>query len=73
MAYLNTQSATGASFASTFTAGIETLRQRFHTYRQYRETVNGLSALSNRELADLGLHRSQIRAIALDSVYGGTH
>lgn len=35
--------------------------------RVYRTTVNELRALSNRELADLGLHRSMIKRIALDA------
>jgi uncharacterized protein YjiS (DUF1127 family) len=36
--------------------------------RMYTKTVRELSALSNRELADLGLSRSMIRSIALDAV-----
>jgi len=36
----------------------------------YRRTVRELSDLSNRDLADLGLHRSEIRRVAHDSVYG---
>jgi uncharacterized protein YjiS (DUF1127 family) len=35
--------------------------------RVYRATFNELSALSNRELADLGMARSQIRSIALET------
>jgi uncharacterized protein YjiS (DUF1127 family) len=29
-----------------------------------------LCDLSNRDLADMGLHRSEIRRVAVDSVYG---
>jgi uncharacterized protein YjiS (DUF1127 family) len=36
----------------------------------YTQTVNELSALSNRDLADLGLSRSMITGIALESAYG---
>ena len=36
-------------------------------YRQYRATVQELSALSNRELDDIGVARSDIPKIALDS------
>ena len=42
----------------------EVAKTRFARYRIYRQTVNELSALSNRELADLGLHRSMIRRLA---------
>jgi uncharacterized protein YjiS (DUF1127 family) len=44
--------------------------QRVADYRAYRRTVRELSDLSGRDLADLGLHRSEIRRVAHDSVYG---
>ncbi len=37
---------------------------------QFRITVRELSALSSRELADLGLDRSNIISVAHESVYG---
>lgn len=40
---------------------------RFNQHRVYRTTVTELGALSNRELADLGLNRSMIRRIALEA------
>jgi len=36
----------------------------FRTWRTYRQTVSELSRLSNRELADLGINRGEIRAVA---------
>lgn len=36
----------------------------------YRRTVCELSDLSGRDLADLGLHRREIRRVAHDAVYG---
>lgn len=36
----------------------------------YRQTVNELSNLSNRELADLGIHRSMITRIATEAAWG---
>lgn len=36
----------------------------------YRRTVSELSELSNRELADLGLSRPGIRAVAWETTYG---
>lgn len=38
----------------------------------YRQTLNELSALSGRELADLGLDRSNIRSVAYEAAYGET-
>ncbi|QFU09294.1 hypothetical protein PARPLA_02258 [Rhodobacteraceae bacterium THAF1] len=69
MASLNTTYAApraGNRFAQT-RAG---LRQRFEAWKVYRRTLNELSQLSDRELNDLGLHRSAIRGIALESAYG---
>ncbi|MDA7965638.1 DUF1127 domain-containing protein [Ruegeria sp.] len=50
--------------ANGLTALFEAAKTRFARYRIYRHTVNELSALSDRELADLGLHRSMIRQLA---------
>lgn len=46
---------------------IEAAKTRFARYRMYRRTVNELSELSNRDLADLGLNRSMIRRVALQA------
>lgn len=42
---------------------------RYSRYKTYRTTLNELSALSNRELSDLGMNRSQIRAVAWSVAY----
>ncbi len=36
----------------------------FNNWRRYRNTVNELSRLNNRELADLGISRGNIRQVA---------
>jgi len=46
------------------------VRQRMEARSFYRRTLRELSDMSGRELADLGLHRSEIRRVAFDSVYG---
>ena len=46
------------------------VKQRMAEQALYRTTVRELSDMSGRELADLGLHRSEIRRVAFDSVYG---
>jgi uncharacterized protein YjiS (DUF1127 family) len=38
--------------------------KRYARARIYRTSLNELNALSDRDLADLGLHRSEIKALA---------
>ena len=45
-------------------------RKRFADYRLFRQTMDELDRLNDRELADLGLSRLSIREIAHESVYG---
>ncbi len=40
------------------------LIRNYRNWRRYRETVNELSRLSNRELNDLGITRSDIATVA---------
>ncbi len=39
----------------------------YRAWRKYRETYNELMQLSNRDLADVGIRRSEIPAIARQS------
>lgn len=45
-------------------------RKHLADQRLYRATVQELAQLTDRELADLGIHRASIRDIARESVYG---
>lgn len=45
------------------------LAGRIERYRLYRQTLNELAALNNRDLADLGICRAQIRALAYEVAY----
>jgi uncharacterized protein YjiS (DUF1127 family) len=49
---------------------LDRLRQSVARYREYRSTYEELNALTDRELADLGLSRLNIRDVARESVYG---
>ncbi|MEQ1952200.1 DUF1127 domain-containing protein [Mesorhizobium yinganensis] len=40
------------------------LIRNYRNWRRYRDTVNELSRLSNRELTDLGITRADIAAVA---------
>lgn len=48
----------------------EMLADRITRRRVFRTTVSELSNLSSRELNDLGINPSQIRAIAFEAAYG---
>lgn len=47
------------------------IKQAWNDFRAYHATLSELKALSDRQLADLGLGRSGLRAIARQAVYGG--
>lgn len=42
---------------------IRGIRNRLNTFKQRRETANELNRLSDRELSDIGIHRSEIQDI----------
>ncbi|CUH52234.1 DUF1127 domain-containing protein [Shimia marina] len=67
MAYVANHAETAVSKASGLSVFFANVAERVRKHRVYRETVSELSALSNRELADLGLHRSMIRRLALEA------
>ena len=73
MAYVNTTHTGNGVFANllgTLRAAMAKQGQEMVKRRLYRITVQELSALSDRELGDLGIHRSQITAIAREGAYG---
>jgi uncharacterized protein YjiS (DUF1127 family) len=43
------------------------LSARLARYRNYRRTLNELAALSDRDLTDMGIHRSNIQDIAREA------
>lgn len=48
---------------AAFHKAVETMQRR----KLYRETFNGLNALSDSSLADIGLHRGELRRVAWDA------
>ena len=73
MAYVNTTHTGNSVFTNllgTLRAAVAKLGQEMVKRRLYRITVQELSALSDRELSDLGIHRSQITAIAREGAFG---
>ncbi len=45
----------------------EVLKSRYSTWKRYSRTVQELESLTTRELADLGISRSDITRIARES------
>ncbi|MDU8912348.1 DUF1127 domain-containing protein [Aestuariicoccus sp. MJ-SS9] len=71
MTYANTTNTrAGKGFSLRLDALIETFRDRMARRRLYKQTRSELIALSDRELADLGLHRSMLNRIAWQAAYG---
>lgn len=70
MAYVNDIRSADAGLFDRIAAATKALGARYAQHRVYRQTLDELATLSNRELADLGLHRSQLRAIAHEAAYG---
>ena len=67
MAYLTTTTHASTGLVARLSAALDSLGREMRVRRLYRETFDGLSALSNRELADLGLNRAELRRVSWDS------
>ncbi|MCX7559332.1 DUF1127 domain-containing protein [Sulfitobacter sp. F26204] len=67
MAYSNVSSANIETLGMRVSRLITPLITRYKRHRLYRATFDGLNALTQRELADLGLHRSELHHVALES------
>jgi uncharacterized protein YjiS (DUF1127 family) len=70
MAYANSTRAVGVSLSDRLAATLTVLRAVVQRRRVYDLTLRELKALSDRDLADLGIHRSMIRTVAREAAYG---
>jgi uncharacterized protein YjiS (DUF1127 family) len=70
MAYVNTTRTGNTSVADRLNGVIASLKAAYALRRIYNRTVYELSGLSDRDLADLGVHRSMIAEIAREAAYG---
>lgn len=70
MAYITGNRTITASFGQRLSELRDTLTEAYANWRVYRRTLSELQELSSRELADLGIHRSMITRIAMESAFG---
>ena len=70
MIYVANMPAVGLSLGQRFAEFRAATAERIQKDRLYRRTVSELGSLSGRDLADLGIARSQIKAIAWEAAYG---
>lgn len=70
MVYANSTRAVGVSLSDRLAATLTVLRAAVQRRRVYDQTRRELKALSDRDLADLGIHRSMIRTVAREAAYG---
>lgn len=69
MAYVNTTRTVSVSFSDRFSALLKVAFGLVERRRIYSQTVFELNSLSDRDLADLGISRSAIGAVARDAAY----
>ena len=55
---------------SGFSNLLASIREGLARRKVYRQTLAELRSLSERELSDLGMHRSMLTRIALEAAYG---
>ena len=70
MAYANTSGAATFGLRDRISAIVRAWNEGAPRRRVYRQTIDELSELSDRDLADLGIHRSMINRVALQAANG---
>ena len=70
MAYVTTHQSVGSGFMNKIAHQLIVLGEKIGREQVKRETYRELSALTDRELGDLGIARSNLRHIAHEAAYG---
>lgn len=70
MAYVNSSRAASFSLADRFSGYVAQFKASLARRAVYNQTVRELVILSDRELADLGISRHDILAVAREAAYG---
>lgn len=68
--YGNTIAASANSLRNRATGWIDGFKAAAAKRKVYNQTYDELTALSNRDLADLGMSRSMIQGVAYEAAYG---
>lgn len=59
----------GSGISDRISGWIAAARENLHCRKVYHETLRELSALSTRDLRDLGLNQSELKRIAHEAAY----
>ncbi len=70
MAYVNSSRAASFSLADRISGVIALTKANLARRAVYNQTVRELNALTDRELADLGIARADIYAVSREAAYG---
>jgi len=70
MDYVNSTRAASSSFSDRFFSVTKYVQSALQRRRMFNQTARELNALTDRELADLGIHRADIRQIATQAACG---
>lgn len=70
MAYVNSTRQVSVSFGDRIVALAKVTAQAWQRRRVYLQTLRELDALDDRDLRDMGLSRSEVRALAHEAAYG---
>ena len=70
MTYNTDTAFAGFALGQRFSALRAEFAEKAAKRKMYRTTLSELSALTNRDLADLGVSRSMIKGIAFEAAYG---
>ena len=73
MAYLSGARTGAVSITDRLGEIFSQASEAYSKWRIYRNTLNELRELGDREIADLGLARSSLRRVALEAAYGTDH
>lgn len=70
MAYLNATRLRRMGIMDRIAGSLANAKEAWRRHALYRQTLRELNALSERDLADLGLNPTMLNSVAMDAAYG---